>query len=242
MIKARDLSKFLLYGVSLLVICTAANAENCDTLWNKRNSIFKSAGYCFKLPRAISTFGNAGCRYDDLKDVPLLERERNDVDKLSKYEASLGCAVEGGTGPLPSNLHIPPIGSPDRSAIMDALRLATKWKIKFKVNHLLIFRSGNKSLAVVDVSDAAGEVDNGGTFELEGLNLQWRALYTVGGGGGADDCPTERSVLNRMIQVANEYSAPREIFPPSFWELNSQNKSVDECVGSVSRSFVEMDK
>jgi len=36
----------------------------CDQLWFGRNSIFKVAGYCFKTPRAIAAFGNAGCLSD----------------------------------------------------------------------------------------------------------------------------------------------------------------------------------
>jgi len=36
-------------------------ALNCDQLWFRRNSIFKAAGYCFHMPRAIRVFGNSGC-------------------------------------------------------------------------------------------------------------------------------------------------------------------------------------
>jgi len=32
-------------------------AESCDQLWYQRNAIFKAAGYCFRLPHAIQTFG-----------------------------------------------------------------------------------------------------------------------------------------------------------------------------------------
>jgi YARHG domain len=34
---------------------------SCPELWFHRNSIFKSAGYCFHTPRAIRVFGNAWC-------------------------------------------------------------------------------------------------------------------------------------------------------------------------------------
>lgn len=129
--------------------------------------------------------------------------------------------------------------------MMDAIRLATNWQIKFKVDHLMVARNGSKAIAVVSVSDASQQVDNSGTFELEGLNLQWRVLYSVGGGGGADECKTERSILNKMIEKAQEYSAPREIFPNSFWQLDSQNESTDKSEDedcSISRSYVETDR
>jgi hypothetical protein len=144
----------------------------------------------------------------------------------------------------PPNVYTPVPGSQERAAIMDAIRLATKWEIKFKVYHLMIARSGSKAIAVVDVGDALRQVDNGGVFELEGLNGQWRALYTVGGGGGADDCKTERAILTKMIDKAQEYFAPREIFPESFWKLKADNggpeSEDDSC--TVSKSFVETDK
>lgn len=43
----------------------------CEQLWFGRNGIFKEARYCFKTARAIASFGNAGCRYDDVSSVPL---------------------------------------------------------------------------------------------------------------------------------------------------------------------------
>jgi YARHG domain len=50
---------------------------SCEQLWFGRNSIFKEAGYCFKTPRAISAFGNAGCQYDDINAVRLSAENQN---------------------------------------------------------------------------------------------------------------------------------------------------------------------
>ena len=66
--------------------------ESCDELWHQRNAIFKSAGYCFKLPRAIQTFGNAGCKFDAEADVPLSERERQAVNQIMGAEAAKRCS------------------------------------------------------------------------------------------------------------------------------------------------------
>lgn len=35
----------------------------CQELWRNRNMIYKASGYCFKDPRAVAAFGNAGCVY-----------------------------------------------------------------------------------------------------------------------------------------------------------------------------------
>jgi len=66
--------------------------ESCDALWEERNAIYKDAGYCFKTPRAIRRFGNAGCRYDDVRDVPLSQNQRTLVGSLESDERMLGCA------------------------------------------------------------------------------------------------------------------------------------------------------
>ena len=55
------------------------------------NNIFKDAGYCFKTPRAIRTFGNAGCGYDSESDVPLSERDRQRVNAIQRIEREKGC-------------------------------------------------------------------------------------------------------------------------------------------------------
>lgn len=66
--------------------------SSCDDLWYERNAIFKSAGYCFRTPRGIRAFGNAGCQYDDEADVPLSIRQRQQVTQIRATERRLGCA------------------------------------------------------------------------------------------------------------------------------------------------------
>jgi YARHG domain len=77
-----------------LLVLTGGNAEaqdRCSQLWYERNSIFKEAGYCFRTPRAIRAFGNAGCSYDDESDVPLSVRRRQAVNEIRREERALGC-------------------------------------------------------------------------------------------------------------------------------------------------------
>jgi hypothetical protein len=64
---------------------------SCEQLWYKRNSVFKAAGYCFKSPKAISQFGNAGCRFDDPDLVPLGDADRKWVDAIKAIEQAKRC-------------------------------------------------------------------------------------------------------------------------------------------------------
>lgn len=64
---------------------------DCDQLWFGRNSVFKEAGYCFKTPRAITAFGNAGCRYDDIGAVVLTPENRNFVQAIQNAERAKAC-------------------------------------------------------------------------------------------------------------------------------------------------------
>lgn len=66
-------------------------SHSCEDLWVLRNSIYKDAGYCFKSPRAIKWFGNAGCQHDDMDDVPLSATMSGNVDVLQSMESKKGC-------------------------------------------------------------------------------------------------------------------------------------------------------
>jgi len=63
----------------------------CAGLWMERNEIYKGAGYCFKTRRAITTFGNAGCQYDNEADVPLSHVQRMRINEIRAAERGLGC-------------------------------------------------------------------------------------------------------------------------------------------------------
>ena len=74
-----------------VAFATHASAQSCQDLWVERNSYYKDAGYCFKTARAISYFGNAGCRYDDEASVPLSRRIRARIAEISRLERRFGC-------------------------------------------------------------------------------------------------------------------------------------------------------
>jgi hypothetical protein len=64
---------------------------SCEQLWFGRNSIFKEAGYCFKTPRAISAFGNAGCLYDDINAVRLSPENQTFAEAIQRAELVKAC-------------------------------------------------------------------------------------------------------------------------------------------------------
>ena len=63
----------------------------CSDLWYMRNSLFKAAGYCFKTPQAIRTFGNVGCAYDKQDEVPLSARQRSILGEIQAAEITKSC-------------------------------------------------------------------------------------------------------------------------------------------------------
>lgn len=83
---------FLAASLALAFSASPAFARfPCDELWGERNAIYKDAGYCFKTAKGIKAFGNAGCRYDDMADVPLSARKRADVADIQRQERENGC-------------------------------------------------------------------------------------------------------------------------------------------------------
>lgn len=84
-----------LSGVFLLAVGAASPASadpaTCAGLWTARNEIYKAQGYCFRTQRAIAAFGNAGCQYDDIQDVPLSANDRRAVADIVRQERALRC-------------------------------------------------------------------------------------------------------------------------------------------------------
>ena len=74
-----------------ILAASDAQAQACGELWYQRNSIYKSAGYCFKTARAIRAFGNAGCSYDSEYSLPLSSSQRRAVARIVRAEREIGC-------------------------------------------------------------------------------------------------------------------------------------------------------
>jgi hypothetical protein len=75
----------------VLMASEPAAAATCSQLWYARNSLYKETGYCFRTARGIQAFGNAGCQYDDVADVPLSARQRAAVAEIQREERYQGC-------------------------------------------------------------------------------------------------------------------------------------------------------
>jgi hypothetical protein len=90
-LKTLILASILALGATASAQAQVAPGDYCGLLWFQRNSLFKQAGYCFKTAKAIRQFGNAGCQYDDINDVPLSARDRKTIDTLQNLERQHNC-------------------------------------------------------------------------------------------------------------------------------------------------------
>ena len=79
----------LLSGI--VAIPAPARAETCDDLWYARNEIYKAQGYCFRTRRGIDAFGNAGCQYDNVEEVPLSNSQRRSIADIQREERARRC-------------------------------------------------------------------------------------------------------------------------------------------------------
>jgi hypothetical protein len=78
--------------LAVALVASPARADfPCDELWAERNAAYKDAGYCFKTARAIQAFGNAGCKFDEIGDVPLSARDRAKIADLQRQERAHNC-------------------------------------------------------------------------------------------------------------------------------------------------------
>jgi hypothetical protein len=78
-------------GLAFVATDASAQGDTCFRLWVQRNTIYKANGYCFRTERAISYFGNVGCRYDYEGDIPLSRAERARIARIQSEERALGC-------------------------------------------------------------------------------------------------------------------------------------------------------
>ncbi|KAB1071205.1 YARHG domain-containing protein [Methylobacterium planeticum] len=78
-------------SLAILGSAPASAAPLCDELWGERNAVYAEAGYCFRTPRGIQAFGNAGCRFDEIRDVPLSARDRQKVSAIVREKQRSGC-------------------------------------------------------------------------------------------------------------------------------------------------------
>ena len=85
-------SGMLIAAAMIAIVPQPARAQGaCERLWVERNSIYKENGYCFNTPRGVRYFGNAGCRYDDVRDVPLSGWQRERIADILTQERARGC-------------------------------------------------------------------------------------------------------------------------------------------------------
>lgn len=68
-----------------------ADPRACADLWTARNEIYKAHGYCFRTKAAITAFGNAGCQYDNVEDLPLSANDHRAIADIVRQERGLRC-------------------------------------------------------------------------------------------------------------------------------------------------------
>jgi len=81
----------ILAGLIVGAFVPSAYAQSCGDLWYERNAIYKDSCYCFNTQRGIRAFGNAGCQYDNVNDVPLSANSRARVAEIVRMERAYGC-------------------------------------------------------------------------------------------------------------------------------------------------------
>ena len=68
------------------------SSDTCDSLWLRRNTIWKRNGYCFSSARAKQALVNAGCSRDQAAArAAMSASDLAEVDALSAQEQGMGC-------------------------------------------------------------------------------------------------------------------------------------------------------
>ncbi|WP_072395474.1 hypothetical protein [Hyphomicrobium sp. CS1GBMeth3] len=139
------------------------------------------------------------------------------MNKVSNLALLIQIAVCTSVLAVESELHTPNPGTPERKAIMDAIRLGVCRETIFKVHHLKIMRLDKSAIAVAEVSDASEQTECGGIVFLEALNQQWRANFLMDAGGGSALCTDAKSIHETVLARIDKFGSPRTILPAGFW-------------------------
>jgi len=137
------------------------------------------------------------------------------------------------TRTVAQQVYTPGIGSRERTAIMDAARLAQQTTVKFKVNYLTVLTNGQDGIAVADLQDAAGQMPVGGLLFFEATNGKWRALYLLDM-DGSENCKETITISDEIRQIAVKWNAPQSFFPQKFYDLS--NSAVSRYVENGDQS------
>ncbi len=69
----------------------AQQSGRCQAYWQERNTILKENRYCFKSPRAIHYFGNGGCTYQRIEDIPFSKTHLDRMLEIRAMEKTYQC-------------------------------------------------------------------------------------------------------------------------------------------------------
>ncbi len=67
------------------------SGPDCTFLYDMRNGIYAEHHYCFKTPRAIAAFGNAGCVSGNANAIGLNSTELYNASMILQAERVKGC-------------------------------------------------------------------------------------------------------------------------------------------------------
>ncbi len=86
-------------GIGFTTICAgqesfeAGQLQNwsCEELWDLRNNILYTLGYCFKTERTKAAFDNVGCSSETLAQANPNEHQRHNIGLIESLEKQKSC-------------------------------------------------------------------------------------------------------------------------------------------------------
>jgi hypothetical protein len=69
------------------------SGPNCEFLYQMRNGIYAEHHYCFRTPRAIASFGNAGCVSSDVNALGMSSLELANAGAILQAEKIKRCPL-----------------------------------------------------------------------------------------------------------------------------------------------------
>lgn len=139
-----------------------------------------------------------------------------------------------------TNIYTPAPGTPERTAIMDAARMAAETNEKFNVGHLVVLESGTQASAIAEIAAASRTVEVGGLFLFRRIGGRWEAVSMMGGGGGTTDCIDVEPIADEFLLEARKYGASYAVLPTWYFDLANEARNAKpgaDC--SIAERFTQ---
>ncbi len=116
----------------------------------------------------------------------------------------------------------PAPGTPLRTEIMNAARMATHTNERFIVGELVVLENGTAGSAFAEIMIESRSQEISGLFLFRKVAGTWTALAMMGGGGGSRECADVMVIVHDFESEAQKLGFAEQVLPKAFFTYRDE--------------------